>query len=174
MEKTISTPALHSEHIFGMRIDMAKSIKELMIVRRCTLATAESCTSGLIAATLTSVSGASEYFQGGLIAYQNEVKVRELGVSSDDISTYDVVSRQVVEQMVKGACLKFGTDYALASTGYADKGNDRVKDGTIWIGWGSLNDVHAERLNLSGSRTENTACAVTTVLQRFQEYINNH
>lgn len=158
---------------FNMRTDLAKTIKELMVARHCTLATAESCTSGLIAATLTSAPGASEYFQGGIVAYQDEVKVRELGVSADDIAAHDVVSRQVVEQMVKGACLKFGTDYALASTGYADKGNDRVADGTIWIGWGSADDVHAECLHLSGNRAENTECAVTTVLERFLEHLNN-
>lgn len=149
----------------------AQNIKEILVSRTLTLSTAESCTSGLIAAALTSVPGASLYFQGGLIAYQDEVKVRELGVSARDIETFDVVSRQVVEQMVKGSCARFGTDYALASTGYADKGNDRVAGGTIWIGWGTRSEVHSMCLHLNGSRAENTTKAVQTVLENFLSFL---
>lgn len=151
----------------------AKEIKEILLRRSQTLSTAESCTSGLIAATLTGVPGASGYFQGGIVAYQDAVKIRELGVSADSIERFDVVSREVVEQMVKGACLKFGTDYALASTGYADKGNDRVADGTIWIGWGSADNVHSECLLCNGTRFENTRFAVETVIGRFLEFLKN-
>ena len=85
-----------------------------------TLSTAESCTGGRIAAAITAHSGASRYFQGGLVAYQNEVKEQLLGVPSEMIDRYGVVSRQVAEQMVRGACTLFHTDYALASTGYAE------------------------------------------------------
>ncbi len=146
---------------------IAEDIKNILTRRHQTLSTAESCTSGLIAAALTGVSGASGYFQGGIVAYQDDVKVKELGVSAEDIRAYDVVSREVVEQMVRGACRKFGTDYALASTGYADVGNDRVPGGTIWIGWGSAESAHSMCLHLDGSREENTRRAVEAVLQEF-------
>lgn len=150
-----------------------KKIKDILTSRRETLSTAESCTAGQVASALTSVSGASEYFQGGIVAYQNWVKVRELGVSADDIDAYDVVSRQVVEQMVKGSCTKFGTDYALATTGYADKGNGRVPDGTIWLGWGSASEQHTLCLHLDGTREANTRLASQTLLECFLDFLGN-
>ena len=87
-----------------------------------TISTAESCTGGRIAAAITAHSGASNYFQGGLVAYQNEVKEQMLGVPKEMIDTYGVVSREVAEQMVKGACRLFHTDYAMASTGSTGSG----------------------------------------------------
>ena len=110
---------------------LCQAIQGLMLARGLTLSCAESCTGGGVAAALTSISGSSGYFQGGLVAYQNELKERFLGVSEADIRQFDVVSRPVVEQMVKGACTLFHTDCALASTGYAGEGNGRIASGTI-------------------------------------------
>ena len=150
-----------------MRKDLACQIKDVLISRGKTLSAAESCTGGRIAATLTSVSGASDYFQGGLVAYQDEVKMRFLGVRSEDIEQYDVVSRQVVEQMVRGACQLFHTDYALASTGYAEGCYHGMASGTIWIGWGSPEEVHSLLLTEDRGREWNTENAVERVLQEF-------
>lgn len=151
--------------------NICPQIQSILLSQSKTLSTAESCTSGRIAATLTTVSGASGYFQGGLVAYQDHIKVQQLGVDPLAIEQYDVVSQQVVEQMVVGACRMFHTDYALASTGYADKGNDRVPGGTIWIGFGTPEDVHSICLHLSGSREENTQTAVDAVLEEFLNYL---
>lgn len=148
---------------------IAQQIQSILLSQGKTLATAESCTGGLIAAALTSVPGASGYFQGGLIAYQDHIKVQELGVNPEDIAQHDVVSQQVVEQMVTGVCRKFHTDYAIASTGYADQGNERIVGGTIWIGFGSMTDVHSVCLHLSGTREQNTHSAVTAALTHFLE-----
>ena len=92
------------------------------------LSTAESCTGGRIASSLTAVPGSSAYFIGSVVAYQNEVKERLLDVDSDDIDKYEVVSREVAISMVKGACRLFSSDYALASTGCAgpDGGDGRA------------------------------------------------
>ncbi len=149
--------------------DMTETIAQLqriMLQRGLTLSTAESCTSGLIASSLTSISGSSGYFQGGLIAYQDHIKVEQLGVSADDIATYDVVSQPVVEQMVRGACRLFHTDYALASTGYADGGTDTIPAGTIWIAWGTATEVHS--LCLTGDHGR-----VANVQHAAQEAIRN-
>lgn len=153
---------------------MAAEIQAMMLSRGLTLSTAESCTSGRIAAAITTVSGASGYFQGGLVAYQDHIKVQQLGVSAEDIEQHDVVSREVVEQMVKGACRLFNTDCAMASTGYAGDGNDRIPAGTIWIGWGTAVDVHSMCLRLDSSRDENTKMAVEYVLRYFKEYLEKH
>lgn len=154
--------------------DICTEILRLMVLQGKTVSTAESCTSGRIAASLTQISGASDYFQGGIVCYQDELKVRFLNVSPEDIKTYDVVSQPVVEQMVRGACRLFHTDYALASTGYAGGGMNGIPDGTIWIGWGTQDDVHTKKICISQGREWNTENAVETVLQDFLSMLQSH
>jgi len=150
---------------------LAQEILTRMVESGRTLSTAESCTSGRIAASLTQVSGSSDYFQGGLVAYQDSLKVRFLGVNQTDIDVYDVVSRPVVGQMVRGACELFHTDFAIASTGYAGEGAHGIPAGTIWIGWGSSNEVHSLCLNLHEGREQNTAQATTQALESFLRFL---
>ena len=134
-----------------------------------TLSTAESCTGGRIAAAITAHSGASNYFRGGLVAYQNDVKEEMLGVSHEMIATYGVVSRQVAEQMVKGACRLFHSDYALASTGYAEAWEGH--DVEIWVAWGSEHDVHSICLTEDFGRVKNVELATQCVLDEFNKYL---
>lgn len=155
------------------KIDICDEIRRILVLRSKSLSTAESCTSGRIAASLTQVSGASEYFQGGIVCYQDDLKTRFLGVAAEDIELYDVVSQPVVEQMVRGACQLFGTDYALSSTGYAGGGMNGIPDGTIWIGWGSVDDVHSLCIHEDKGREWNTENAVETVLYQFLEFLND-
>ena len=137
-----------------------------------TISTAESCTGGRIAAAITAHSGASNYFQGGLVAYQNEVKEKMLGVPEEMIAQYGVVSRQLAEQMVKGACDLFGTDYALASTGYAEAWEGH--DVEIWVAWGSKGDVRSLCLREDFGRVKNVELATQCVLDEFQKYLKAH
>lgn len=134
-----------------------------------TLSTAESCTGGRIAAAITAHSGASNYFRGGLVAYQNDVKEEMLGVPHEMIATYGVVSRQVAEQMVKGACRLFHSDYALASTGYAEAWEGH--DVEIWVAWGSEHDVHSICLTEDFGRVKNVELATQCVLDEFNKYL---
>lgn len=138
-------------------------------LRGKTVSTAESCTGGRIAAAITAISGASNYFQGGLVAYQNEVKEQMLGVPHSMIEKYDVVSQPVVEAMVKGACRMFGTDYALASTGYAEAWEGH--EVCIWIGWGSADEVHALCLKDDHGRVKNVEIATAVVLEEFERFL---
>jgi nicotinamide-nucleotide amidase len=85
------------------------------------VAVAESCTGGLLGARITSVAGSSDIFLGGVIAYSNEVKVRELGVSQADLDAHGAVSEPVVRAMATGVRKKFGADLALAITGVAGR-----------------------------------------------------
>ena len=144
----------------------AKEIQRLLISRHQTLATAESCTGGRIAAALTAIAGSSGYFQGSLVAYQNVVKERFLGVSADTIEQYNVVSREVVEEMVLGACCMFGTDYAIATTGYAgpDGGTEQIPTGTIWIGAGNVEHIDTVCLHKNSTRENNLQNATTVAL----------
>jgi len=100
-----------------------------------TVATAESCTGGAIAASLTSVAGSSDYFMGSVIAYANSVKQNILGVSVNDLEKYGAVSREVVEQMAVGALKVLGSDFVIATSGIAGPGGGTAEKpvGTIWI-----------------------------------------
>ena len=145
--------------------ELAEQIRQYMVSHHLTLATAESCTSGRIAATLTSVSGASDYFQGGMVVYQNELKTRFLGVSPELIAEHDVVSEAVVRQMAKGCLELYGTDYCICSTGYTGGGSERVASGTIWLAYGRKGDIHTHCLHLDASREDNTAMATLTAVK---------
>lgn len=134
-----------------------------------TISTAESCTGGRIAAAITAQSGASRYFQGGLVAYQNQVKEELLGVPHNMIATYGVVSRQVAEQMVRGACQLFHTDYALASTGYAEAWEGHEVE--IWVAWGNTSHVHTLCLREDLGRVKNVEMATKCVLDEFERYV---
>jgi nicotinamide-nucleotide amidase len=97
-------------------------VLELCRVRGWTLATAESCTGGLVAARLTSVPGASDVFRGGIVAYENGVKELELGVPAALLAEHGAVSAEVAEAMAKGARTRLGADVAVAVTGIAGPG----------------------------------------------------
>lgn len=144
-------------------------IHDILLQEHTTVSTAESCTSGRIVAMLTTVSGASGYVEGGLVAYQDHVKVRELGVLQSSIDTHDVVSREVVTEMVIGACRKFNTNYALASTGYAEAWEGHEVH--IWIGWGRPDDVHTLCLTADEGRIPNVENAAARVIIEFAEYL---
>ena len=96
-----------------------QEIGKILRTKNKTLSTAESCTGGKISSIITSVAGSSDYFKGGIIAYSNEVKINQLGVSSTDIEKGSAVSEKVAGQMAEGTKKQLQTDFALATTGYA-------------------------------------------------------
>ncbi len=101
-----------------------------------TLASAESCTGGALASQLTIMSGASEYYRGGVVSYCNEVKECALGVKHETLETYDAVSEETVREMVLGVRERLGADYAVATTGVAgpNGGTPERPVSTVWIG----------------------------------------
>ena len=102
-------------------MDSATELHELLRrAPRLTLAVAESVTCGLVQARIGAVSGASEYFLGGVTAYSLEQKVKLLGVDRAHAKRVNCVSHEVAEQMARGACALFGSDLAVATTGYAE------------------------------------------------------
>ena len=145
----------------------AKEILDILIENHLTLSTAESCTGGRIASTITAVVGASKSFQGGIIAYQNNVKTRFLNVDEIIINKYDVVSKQVAEAMVVGACKLFATDYAIASTGYAgpDGGAENIPVGTIWLACGNNKKMLSTSICLGNNRLVNVDSATDKAIE---------
>ena len=101
-----------------------------------TLSTAESCTGGNISHLITSVPGSSEVFNGSIVSYSNQAKMRLLNVASETLEKYGAVSTQVVEEMVEGACMALDTDCAIATSGIAGPGGgtDAKPVGTVCIG----------------------------------------
>ena len=133
---------------------LAARLLELLAGRGATLATAESCTGGRIAAALTAVPGSSRVFLGGIVAYSNRVKVELLGVSPRTIEEYGAVSEQCAREMALGARGRFASDFAIAVTGIAGPEGGSVEKpvGTVWFAWATSESVSAELKLLTGGR----------------------
>jgi len=114
----------------------AVAVGQVLVAQGLTLATAESCTGGLIGHLVTQVSGSSGYYLGGIIAYANSVKEGLLGVSAQDLATHGAVSAPVALQMARGACAATGAEVGVAVTGIAGPlGGTATKPvGTVYIG----------------------------------------
>ncbi|NIF06887.1 CinA family nicotinamide mononucleotide deamidase-related protein [Chryseobacterium sp. Tr-659] len=122
-------------HVIAVSEDKIENIlAEMLTDRKLTISTAESCTGGELAKMITSVSGSSKYFLGGMIAYATEKKVRILNVSQETVNRFTVVSEEVAQEMAKGCQELFGTDISLSTTGVAGpgKGEDGKDIGTVF------------------------------------------
>lgn len=111
-----------------------EAIHHLFIQEKWTLSAAESCTGGGISARLTKIPGCSNYFQGGIVAYSNDLKVNLLNVSQETLNRYGAVSEEVAIEMVEGLLEKTGTDFGVSVTGIAgpDGGTVEKPVGTVW------------------------------------------
>ncbi|KGL49552.1 damage-inducible protein CinA [Porphyromonas gulae] len=150
-------------------------LAKLLTERGLTLATAESCTGGAIASALTHCPGASVFFRGSVVAYQNDIKIRLLQVSQADIECHTVVSEPVARSMAVGVCRLLDADIGIATTGIAGPsgGSDRVPVGTVWIGLAIGEDTFAHCLHLSGTREEVIAQATDQVLLTIFDLCKN-
>ncbi|MBS2097400.1 competence/damage-inducible protein A [Carboxylicivirga linearis] len=141
-----------------------------------TIATAESCTGGYIGHLLTSIPGSSVYFRGGIIAYENEIKERLLGVCKNDLLKYGAVSQPVVEQMALGAKKVLGTDYSIATSGIAgpDGGSEEKPVGTVWIAIAGDFGVISQKYQFGKMRERNIhRSADTGMVMLFQQLTNS-
>ena len=127
---------------------------ELLAKKQQTLTTAESCTGGLIAATMTEIAGASAVFEAGFVTYSNTIKQKIIGVPQAILEEHGAVSEAVVLAMAKGAIAQSDADYAIAVSGIAgpDGGSDEKPVGTVWIAWGAKDNMHAQQLQFTGNR----------------------
>lgn len=134
---------------------------DVLADRHATLATAESLTCGLIAATLSQVPGASRVLRGGLAAYATDVKVRVLGVDPKLVERHGVISAECAEAMAARATSVFSSDWAVASTGVAGPDpQEGHEPGTVFIAVAGPGIMRTETLDLLGAREE---LRVTTV-----------
>lgn len=146
---------------------------QLLRARGLKLATAESCTGGLIADRITDVPGSSDYFLGGFVAYAYEAKVATLSVSWDTLRKYGAVSRETVLEMARGARTALGADLAIAVSGIAGPGGGLPDKpvGTTWIGLAALNFERAEVFYWKGNRRENKKQSAEQALKMIIEYL---
>lgn len=152
---------------------LSKEILYILYESGKKLATAESCTSGRVAETITSMPGASAYFNGGIVAYSDEIKACLLGVDKDVIEEKTSVSEEVAIQMVKGACESMNADYAIATTGIAGPGGGTLQTpvGTIWVACGTKENVRTLMISENDGRDINVARATNKALQLFLELL---
>jgi len=119
-----------------------------------TVATAESCSGGLISHRITNVPGSSAYFMGGAVTYSNEAKTKVLGVDEGSLEEHGAVSEHVAEQMARGAQDRFAADYAVACTGVAGPagGTKEKPVGTVYIAVAAPGGTRVERCHFEGDR----------------------
>lgn len=135
--------------------------------RKLTIAVAESCTGGLLGSKITDVAGSSEYFLGGVIAYQNEVKEALLRVPHDVIEAHGAVSAQTAEAMADGCRGLFKSDIAVSITGIAGPGggSDEKPVGLTYIGISTARGATSRRFIWGGNRTQNKEASVRAAME---------
>jgi nicotinamide-nucleotide amidase len=149
---------LISEYFYGYDDDSLEVvIGRILKEKNATLAIAESCTGGYISQKITSVPGSSAYFNGAITPYQNEMKVKLLGVKEQTLMDHGAVSEETVTEMAKNVCRAFNTDFGLATSGIAgpDGGTLEKPVGTIWIACAHENEVVTKKLQLTKDRDVN-------------------
>lgn len=159
------------EDIFSYQDETLEEVVGRMLKsRNLTVSTAESCTGGTIASTIVSVPGASLYFKGGVVAYDNEVKKDLLKVNSCALFTDGAVSKAVVEQMAEGARALLKTDFAVATSGIAgpDGGTDLKPVGTTWIAVASPNGTVSAVYNFGNNRERTMVRATAAALNMLR------
>ena len=131
---------------------------QLLRDRHQTIATAESCTGGRLAALLNKHPGSSAFYMGSVVAYDNAVKQQVLGVHPESLEKYGAVSEVVVHEMAEGVRTLMHTDYAIATSGIAgpDGGSAEKPVGTVWIAWATPNGTTAECFHLGKLREQVT------------------
>jgi nicotinamide-nucleotide amidase len=163
---------LIERYIYGYDgLELEQAIGHLLKEKGRTLATAESCTGGAVAALVTSVSGSSAYFLGSVVAYSNEVKEKMLGVKYSTLEKHGAVSEQTVIEMAEGVRLSLGSDIGIATTGVAGPtgATSEKPVGTVWIAYSDATKTIAKKLQLTSERSLNIKLTVTQVLNLLRE-----
>ena len=146
-----------------------KIIAQLLTLKNLTLSTAESITGGGIGATIVKVPGASRYYMGGVIAYDNRIKKEILKVPERIIASFGAVSPECAEAMVRGVASLLKTDTALAVTGIAGPtgGSAEKPIGLVYAGFAVCGKIHVKKYLFRGSRSAILAETKATVLQDY-------
>ncbi len=172
LEEIQKLETLIPELIFGYDTDTIESVVgDLLRNKKATVSTAESCTGGMIAHKLTSISGSSDYFQGSIVSYANEVKIGSLGVNETDLQTHGAVSESVVRQMAEGVRERLNTDFSVATSGVAgpNGGSEEKPVGTVWISVAGPSRTIAKRFQFGHNRQRNIEISANAALNLLRK-----
>ncbi|MBX3042784.1 MAG: competence/damage-inducible protein A [Candidatus Kapabacteria bacterium] len=152
---------------------MESVLGDILKQKKLTLSVAESCTGGLLGEWLTRVSGSSEYFVGGIIAYSNEVKNNNLKVNRDTINTFGAVSQKTAIEMAQNIRSIFHSDIGISITGIAgpEGGTDEKPVGTVWIGISNERETTAKLYNFGNDRLLNRERAASKALELIRNLV---
>ena len=152
---------------------LCAALADRLLRHRQMLATAESCTGGLIAGACTELSGSSVWFERGFVTYSNAAKTEMLGVDAELIARVGAVSEAVARAMAQGALAHSHAQIALSVTGVAGPtgGSPDKPVGTVWFGWSIDGQLHAEMRRFPGDRAAVRAATVRHALQRLLELL---
>lgn len=156
-------------------VALAARIQALMIERGLTLATAESCTGGLVGHLLTETSGSSAFYVGGLVSYSNELKEKQLGVEAATLAKHGAVSAQTCVAMAEGARSRYGADVGIAVTGIAgpDGGSVEKPVGLTYVGVADADGHDVRRNQWTGERHANKVRSAEAVLRLLLERLGS-
>lgn len=154
---------------------MLEQLAAALLARKQTLATAESCTGGLVGAALTALPGSSAWYRGGVVAYANELKIHLLGVPPDILAAHGAVSLETARAMAAGARAATGADFAVSITGIAGPsgGTPEKPVGLVFIGVAAPHGTATFKHHFSGSRADIRQAATETALRHLLEAVES-
>jgi len=155
--------------------NLSSVLGDLLLSKRATVATAESCTGGLIASMITDISGSSEYFNTGFVTYANETKTKLVGVDEQTLIEHGAVSEETVSEMLSGAITRGEADYAIAVSGVAGPtgGSQDKPVGTVYIGVASVQRQTIQRFQFGKNRIMNKEMSARAALNLMRLFIED-
>lgn len=152
---------------------LVASVADRLLAKRWMMATAESCTGGLIAGACTDMAGSSAWFERGLVTYSNEAKTELLGVDAALIEAQGAVSEPVARAMAEGAVARSHAQVSVSVTGVAGPTGGSVEKpvGTVWFGWSVGGQVRTERRRFEGDRAAVRAATVQHALRVLKDLL---
>ena len=159
--------------VTSARHTLTAQVAEQLLSKKLLLATAESCTGGLIAAACTDLAGSSVWFERGFVSYSNAAKTELLGVPADLIEAHGAVSEPVARAMVEGALRHSRAQVAVAVTGVAGPGGGSPDKpvGTVWFGWATPDGVVTDKRCFDGDRQHVREATVQHALLRLKQLL---
>ncbi len=153
-----------------------EKISLLLEEKHLKVATAESCTGGLIGDTITNIPGNSEYYEGGIVSYSNDMKIKFLGVDERILAEYGAVSEQTAREMADGVRRVTGVDIGIATTGIAGPGGGTEKKpvGLVYISISTSEATEVKKHIFHGNRRENKEQACRAALTILLNYLEQH
>lgn len=154
---------------------LAAALGRALESRGLKVATAESCTGGLVAGAITDVAGSSAWFERGFVTYSNEAKIDLLGVRAETLATHGAVSEETAREMVAGALARSSADLAVAVTGIAGPsgGTARKPVGLVWLAWGGRGGpVTSTAQHFSGDRAAVREATVVAALEGLVDLLS--